>query len=257
MKKFINPIPDGGFPIYDPEINSVLQSELWDAIENSLLGLVSGGGSTNVIIQGGNVSDNGNGTYNIGNGIVFIDGEFMAFDAAINQTGVTFLTPATPTTTQTEYADAVTRDYYIEQKAEIVGSNPPGTSILIEVNVNPKVYLRNALATKDSVDLLEAQRNNEAASRPVLVATVTSTGTMTVNYALSGVWTCSLFATGIYEIRQNAIIPANTAVLITPTQVSSPQGVTASYEPVAGRVNMYSINGNETDKGFTIIIYPV
>lgn len=256
MKKFIDPIPASGFPVFsDTGITTVLQNEIWDVLSALSRGILSP--FATYIVDGGVVSDNGDGTFNIASGIVFLNDDYFRFDAAVNQPFPSYILADTEVTVQETYADAVSRDYTVEKKA-VLSAVSSGFYVPITDPINSNIYLKTFLAKQGDLNVVTTARANEAKSRPLLVANVDSAGVISVIYAASGTWTASNFATGIYEIKQDAGIPVETAVIITPTEVGTANGVAMSYKPTLGRVKSYDINtGNAVNKGFSIVIYPL
>ena len=117
MKKFFSPIPDGGFPIYSQEINSVLQDEVWSPLEAQMTALCDP--LAGLIVSGGVINDLG-ATFDIGAGICFLDGQYLEFDAQTGLTSPAYIKVDTPVTTNTAYADAVSRGYTVLNKALVV-----------------------------------------------------------------------------------------------------------------------------------------
>lgn len=263
MRKFFSPLPDGGAPIYNQELNGVLQKEFWDIIEN-VMGSILYGSSPNVIVSGGEITNNGDGTLNITSGIAYVNNgvdtvnNFMRFDAYTNVTYPAYLTTKTVNVEQIQFADAVDRDYISEYDAQVVGSMPATEYITLDFPLDNQIYLQNILAKQSILSLIVDDLNAQRRSRPILVANVDTAGAIDVSFALEGTWTSTKLTTGIYEIRQDGSLPLETKVLITPSEVTTANGVTASWEQNTGTAKMYSaIDGNHIDKGFTIVIYPI
>jgi hypothetical protein len=258
MRKFVDPLAAGGAPVFNTELNGVLNRESWFALEQVIGELIRP--NENVIVNGGLITDNGNGTMNITSGMAYFGGavrEFMEFDAGNNIVHPAYLVPSTPVIEQIEFADTVDRDYIKDQRAEFQAGFA-SISVKMDVPVDNSNYISNVLALQSDVTALFNNWVAEAPSRPDLVANVDEAGNISISFALSGTWAVSKPSTGNYVITQNGGVPANTAVLITPTEVTGTIGIAAKYKPSLGIVQTTNINtGSEIDSGFTIVIYPV
>lgn len=139
MKKFINPIPDGGAPIHNNRINTELQTELWDVIEG-LLNAYSD--DTQGVIINGCISSGGT-PYTVTAGIVFIDGEFRRLPAQTGQTGTRYITAGADANTAKLFADGVSKNLIVDQVATTAGA-PSGQYITINnANVQAARRLEN------------------------------------------------------------------------------------------------------------------
>lgn len=124
MKKYINPIPNGGAPLHNNRISTELQTEFWSAIEGHLKNFSRNTtGNFGIIMSGCEVVANGGG-FDIAAGVVFLDGEFMRLPAAAAQSFTKYIAAAAPVNTAKLFGDGVSRDLIVDKAAELVGSAP-------------------------------------------------------------------------------------------------------------------------------------
>lgn len=263
MRKFKNPLPAGGAPLYNTELNGVLQKEFWDVIEQTLTAILYGS-SSNVIVSGGILTDNADGTLDITEGLVYINNgvdsvnQFMRFEAGSSITFPCYLTTNTEVVEQIEFADAVDKDYISEYTAQVVTSVPATPYITLDFPTDTQIYLKNILSKQEILNLLIDDLNAQRRARPEMVATVDSAGNMTVTMALEGTWTCVKGVTGFYNIRQDGTSITNSHVQITPLEVSTANGRAASWKSSNGNVKIYDVpTANLIDCGFAIVVYPL
>ena len=259
MRKFKNPLPAGGAPLYNTELNGVLQKEFWDVIEQTLTAILYGS-SSNVIVSGGILTDNADGTLDITEGLVYINNgvdsvnQFMRFEAGSSITFPCYLTTNTEVVEQIEFADAVDKDYISEYTAQVVTSVPATPYITLDFPTDTQIYLKNILSKQEILNLLIDDLNAQRRARPEMVATVDSAGNMTVTMALEGTWTCVKGVTGFYNIRQDGTSITNSHVQITPLEVSTANGRAASWKSSNGNVKIYDVpTANLIDCGFAIV----
>lgn len=107
----------GGAPVFDDDLLSIFNSEIWSCIQAILSPFDAD--TEGIIVSGCTVS--GTGPYNISSGFVYLNGEFMLFPGA---TGITFssainITPKTPTNDVRTFADSTTATVAVDKQAEI------------------------------------------------------------------------------------------------------------------------------------------
>ncbi len=125
MKRYINPIPNGGAPLHNNRLNIELQAEIWDALSNILrpLGYNYPNGNFGTIIGGCEITANGGG-FDIAEGLVYLNGSFLRVTAATGQAFTKYIAAAAPVNIAKTFADSVSRDLIVESTAELVGSAP-------------------------------------------------------------------------------------------------------------------------------------
>ena len=254
MKKFFSPIPDGGFPIYSQEINSVMQEQIWTPIEAQMTALCFP--LAGMIVSGGVITDGG-ATFDIAAGVCFLDGEYLEFDAQTGLTSPAYIKVSTPITTNTAYADTVSRGYTVLNKAEVVDADPGGQKIIVNKDDTTFLYFRNYIAKLQDINDITDDRDAERRSRPILVAKVDDTGVMTVLYKQSGTWTASSIGTGIYQIKRDGSVVSNLPVILTVETNGIDAAYAASYETTNGHVTIQNItSGSYSNAAFNIVAYP-
>lgn len=144
MKKYIDPIPDGGAPLHNNRLNTELQKEFWDAIEATLSTFsLNPTGNFGIIISGCAITPNG-GNFDIAAGIVFLNGEFMRLPAATNQTFTKYIAPKAASNITKIFGDGASKNLIVVKDAELVGAAPgAGQYITISslTSANPR-YLK-------------------------------------------------------------------------------------------------------------------
>lgn len=152
MKKYVNPIPNGGAPLHNNRITSELQTEIWEAMQ-SLLARYSSD-TQGVIVSGCVISDNA-GNFDITAGIVFLNGEFMRLAAATNQTFTKYIAPKAVTYEQKTFADSVAKNLIEVKEAELVGSAPgSGQYITIANLTDPLTRRHDQIGMDDTIQLI-------------------------------------------------------------------------------------------------------
>ncbi len=168
-----------------------LQNQLYAAIENGVLGDLP-----NVILSGCQLSPNG-GNYDIGAGIVLINGIIHISDSAENVPMPAWL-ESNVTSVQKPYSDTLLKDTEVHYKTSIVGA-APANGIALTANNQPRVLkpylsaagnlnglpksdslvLNNAhvLATSAAVFALNAAFNTLSATVAAVVARANKMGT--------------------------------------------------------------------------------
>jgi len=123
MRKLNNPMPAGGAPFNNEDLNDVFQTEVWDAMQ-ALVNMSNwtAGGSDALIISGCVVTANAS-NFDMTAGIVYISGEFMRIDAVTNQTFTKYIVASTPTNVARTFNDAASKTMIIEKKASLSGSS--------------------------------------------------------------------------------------------------------------------------------------
>lgn len=134
MKKFVNPIPDGGAPLHNNRITTELQTEFWEVIQ----GLMSAydGTTQGVVVKGCVLSNNG-GNFDMTAGIVYLNGEYMRVPAATNQAFPKYIAAKTPTFEQKTFNDGIAKNLIEVKEAELVGSIPGSQYIAITSLTSP------------------------------------------------------------------------------------------------------------------------
>lgn len=121
MRKFINPIPNGGAPLNGERLVDELGIEIWDALQGTLSRYDAD--TEGVIVKGCVLSANG-GNFDISAGIVYMNGEFMRVAAATNIAFPSYLQPSTPTNIQKTFKDGISKNLIVEKLAGLGGSIP-------------------------------------------------------------------------------------------------------------------------------------
>lgn len=144
MKKYIDPIPNGGAPLHNNRLSVELQKEFWSAIEGHMNAFANNPtGNFGIIVSGCEIVANGGG-FDIAAGVVFLNGEFMRLAAATGQSFTKYIAPAAAVNTAKTFADSVSRNLLVDTAAELVGSAPgSGQYITISslTSANPR-YLK-------------------------------------------------------------------------------------------------------------------
>lgn len=147
----------GGYPRQQDYLLK-LQSELF-AITDGLLGKLN----HDMVLQGCDEVDNGNGTMNIAAGIVYVGGEALRFDGANNVVldgTKTFIKQAAVTTDPKTFGDGNVKDVYSEVKLAI-GDKTSALQVAIKIGLyNLSTYIQDVVASyaikgeyKDITDL--------------------------------------------------------------------------------------------------------
>jgi len=280
-RKFIDPMPAGGAPIYTQELNAALTREIYlgfQSMMNALTDIIAG-----IIVSGGAVSNNGDGTYNIGSGVAFFQsdvaaddgGDFMEFDAATNLTLPFYINQSTPITEQIEFADAATKDYIVNKRAEVSQSASGATIIINSFPAGDHIYLEtfvvNTFALQsvvDSLNSLTTQLSSHEAltatahfdhRSPRFIATIDSDGTILKQYNRNNngvVFNNS--STGQYDITVDGIAldtvwPNNAVIVTSHLQVSTTNGTFSNYN--SSSIYLNSEGGTLLNAKFNIVIY--
>ena len=116
MRKLNNPMPSGGAPFSNEDLNDVFQTEVWAAMQ----GLLSeyNADAEGVIVSGCVVSPNAS-NFDMTAGIVYLNGEFMRVDAVTNQTFTKYIKAAPVTNVARVFEDTVSKTFIVEKKAEV------------------------------------------------------------------------------------------------------------------------------------------
>jgi hypothetical protein len=126
MKKIVSSVPNGGALWSNDILQSVINQEPWTAIESILQGIAptAATGNVGVIVSGCAIT--GAGPYNCSAGIVYLNGQFMAFSGFSGQTLPQYIVPATLVTIPKTFADGVSRTM-INQQDATYQSGVPGS----------------------------------------------------------------------------------------------------------------------------------
>lgn len=130
MKKYINPIPDGGAPLHNNRLNVELGIEIWDAIEGLLTKFSL---DTQGVIISGCVSSGG--PYTVSAGIVYIDGKFRRVPATSGLSGTKYITSGADVNTPKTFGDGLSKNLIVDQVGT-VASAIPGAGQYITVDVS-------------------------------------------------------------------------------------------------------------------------
>ena len=270
MRKFFDPMPAGGAPIYTQELNDALSKQMYLTIEslmNALTDVISG-----IIVSGGSITDAGGGTYNIGAGIAFFvsgtGGEFREFPAATGLTLPFYINQVADVVEQIEFADAATKDFIVVKNA-IVEQTASGSTIAISDPEADHLYVETFIinsfeltTVKDSInsvasDLASHEAETSAAhndsGKPAFIAHVNSAGILVAQYKKSGepTWTVTRLGLGNYSILRNGLaLGSNAATLLT----TNNDWTTANMNLSAIRIYNTDTNAAE-DSGFKIAVY--
>lgn len=135
MKKITSSATLGGAPVNKGDLRTVFNDEIWDALEALLSPFITD--TQGLIVSGCVLSANG-GNWDISEGIVFIDGEFMRFDAVTNQSLPKYIKAATAVNDTRTFADGSSATLFITKKADLAGSAPgAGQYIAITSSTDP------------------------------------------------------------------------------------------------------------------------
>lgn len=134
MKKLVTTQPGGG-PIHQDDLRTVFNSEIWYVLE-ATFGMFNGD-TQGVIVSGCILTPNG-GNWDISEGLIYLNGEFMRLAAATNQALPKYIQPAAAVNDDRQFADAVTRTLFITKGAELAGSAPGGSQyVAITTSTDP------------------------------------------------------------------------------------------------------------------------
>lgn len=107
-----------------------------------------------LVLSGCAITNNNNGTINIGSGLVYISGEAVRFDGisnVISDGSKAFAKGAYTTSDQKEFADGSLKNVYREAKAIVINSTPANKS-QIKITTTPynlKQYIRDVVANSE------------------------------------------------------------------------------------------------------------
>lgn len=161
MRKLNKPMPNGGAPFTNEDLNDVFQTEIWDAIQSLLFEYNSD--SEGVIVSGCLVSANAS-NFDMTAGIVYLNGEFMRVDAVTNLSFPRYIKAATPTNVTRTFENTTTQTFIIERKAEVSTTNDgSGQEITISSLTNSlsrriEVLLGNSVLSKQTSGAYQKRR---------------------------------------------------------------------------------------------------
>lgn len=130
MKKILPGTELGGVPVNKSDFRTVLNSEIWNAIEGTMSLFDA---NTEGVIVSGCVITNNAGNFDMTAGIVYLNKEFMRMAAVVNQTYTKYIQPATPTQESRVYGNGTTNNWLENKDAQITGSIP-GAGQYITIN---------------------------------------------------------------------------------------------------------------------------
>jgi hypothetical protein len=133
MKKIVSPLSNGGAPWTDDLLAGILGQEGWSALEGTLQSISNpaSSGNVGVIVSGCVVS--GTGPYNCSAGIVYLNGQFMAFPGFTAQTLPQYIVPATLVTNTDTWGDGSTHNLWTQQDSTFQ-SGLPGSGQFITLS---------------------------------------------------------------------------------------------------------------------------
>lgn len=150
MKKYIDPIPDGGAPLHNNRITTQFQNDLWSAIEGMMSEFSNNPtGNYGIIVSGGEVVDNA-GNFDIAAGVVYLNGKFLRLAAATNQTFTKYIAAKTVSYEAKTFADGGSKNLIVVEEAELVGS-APGSGQYITISSLTSANIRNIKARGNGV----------------------------------------------------------------------------------------------------------
>jgi hypothetical protein len=132
MKKF-TATANGGAPIHSDDRRTIFNEEFWDVIEGLFSPYLTD--TQGIIVSGCVIS--GGGPYDISEGIVFLDGEFMRLPAQTGQTLPKYIKAATAVNDSRTFADGSTGTMAVTKSAELAGSAPGTQYIAITSITDP------------------------------------------------------------------------------------------------------------------------
>jgi len=186
MKKYNNPIPDGGAPLNNNRLNTELNLEFWDTIEGLMSRFLSD--SEGVILTGCVIT--GGGPYNISAGIVFLNGEFMRLPAQTGVTLPTYIQPDAVNNITKQFADGANKTLIIEKAAKIGAAPGSGQKISIITTTDPDDRRFNVGLNQDiqsEITLRNAQNPGGLITKVVNIGdwNMDSTATIAVPHGLA------------------------------------------------------------------------
>lgn len=133
MKKYIDPIPDGGAPLHNNRLNTELQKEIWDVIEGifekyrtDAQGIIISGCTTSGIAT----------NYNLGAGVVYIDGKFRRVPLTGGLNGTHYIEAAADVVTQKVFADGLSKNLLNEEVCVVAPGRALATQYIIIDHAN-------------------------------------------------------------------------------------------------------------------------
>jgi len=151
MKKYVNPIPDGGAPLHNNRLNTELNVEIWEAMQSLMSKFDS---DTQGIIMSGCVLSDNAGNFDMTAGIVYLDGEFMRIAAATNQAFTKYIAAKTVSYTAKVFADGASKNLIEVKEAELVGSAPGTQYITIADLVTPDARRQGNVVSYDTIQFI-------------------------------------------------------------------------------------------------------
>ncbi len=138
MKKYIDPIPDGGAPLHNNRITTQFQNDIWAALEAALAVYQPGTGNYGIIVDGCVVTDNA-GNFDISEGVVYLNGRFLRLPASTNQTFPKYIEEAAETFEAKQFADGDTKDLISVRVAQLVSGVPSDQYVAITALDDDKI----------------------------------------------------------------------------------------------------------------------
>lgn len=123
MKTFIKPIANGGLRIFNSDIHTVLQSEIYDAIKAILKGF-----GTGPFIISGCVPSVSGGILTITPGFIFINDDIVRFNGFSGADDNYWIVLDTPNIFQRLFKNLTTNNALTESKVKLVTVNPGGSN---------------------------------------------------------------------------------------------------------------------------------
>ena len=161
MRKLNNPMPSGGAPFTNEDLNDVFQTEVWAALQAMLS--VYDADAEGVIVSGCVVTPNA-GNFDMTAGIVYLNGEFMRVDAVTNQTFTKYIKAATPTNVARVFQDTISKTFIVERKAEVSATVDGSGQEITIASVAASNNRRFSVATATKLGLTKLYANVAASN---------------------------------------------------------------------------------------------
>lgn len=139
MRKLNNPMPSGGAPFTNEDLNDVFQGEIWAAMQAMLSQYDSD--SEGVIVSGCAVTPNAS-NFDMTAGIVYLNGEFMRVEAVTNQTFTKYIKASAAVNVARTFNDAASKTFIIEKKAEVSATADGGGQEITISSLYSSLYRR-------------------------------------------------------------------------------------------------------------------
>jgi hypothetical protein len=135
MQKFLDPIANGGAPMLSDTVLSPIFRDIYSALEATLNNISAE--TQGVILKGCVITPNA-GNFDCTSGIVYLDGQFMAFAGFTNQPATIYICADAPVNTAKTFFDGVSRNLIVTQSAKHQGSAPGGGQYISVSSTTPR-----------------------------------------------------------------------------------------------------------------------